>query len=43
MFHYRLVGLHASSVVSDGGDGTFFTEPRQAREDAGLGAHEAEA
>jgi hypothetical protein len=27
MFHYRLVGLHSGKVVSDGNDGTFFTEP----------------
>ena len=26
-FHYRFVGLHAGKVVSDGADGTFFTEP----------------
>jgi hypothetical protein len=27
LFHYRLVGYHGSSVVSYGGDGTFFTQP----------------
>jgi hypothetical protein len=27
VFHYRLVGLHGSSVVSDGGDQTFMTLP----------------
>jgi phosphodiesterase/alkaline phosphatase D-like protein len=27
LFHYRLVAFHGSTVVSDGGDATFFTEP----------------
>lgn len=27
LFHYRLVGLHGSRVISYGGDATFYTEP----------------
>jgi hypothetical protein len=27
LFHYRIVAFHGSSVVSAGGDATFFTEP----------------
>jgi hypothetical protein len=27
LFHYRLIGLHGSKVVSDGNDATFFTKP----------------
>jgi hypothetical protein len=38
LFHYRLVGYHGSSVVSYGGDGTFFTEPLQ-RPKPRLSAH----
>ncbi len=41
MFHYRFVGLHGGKVVSDGADGTFFTEPANRARTSDLGPHEA--